>query len=107
MAGAIRARESAGAGMTEQHIEIVTPEMRATCMEAHDKLIVLTDERNRAFFENLRLRFALSAALPALARHDEARLCALIRTVAGDCREAALAVCGPVLVVDNRKGSTK
>jgi hypothetical protein len=82
-------------------IEIVTPEMRATCREAHDALIETMDERDRALADGDRLRDALAIALPALARHSEDRLCAMIRTAMEDCRENALAICGPVLIVDN------
>jgi hypothetical protein len=82
-------------------IEIVTPEMRADCLAAHDAILELTDERDRALAEMDRLKLALGAALVTLKKHGEDRLCALIRITAGDCRECALAVCGPVLVVDN------
>jgi hypothetical protein len=82
-------------------IEIVTPEMRADCLAAHDAIIDLAAERDLALAEVDRLKLALGAALVTLEKHGEDRLCVLIRTTAGDCRECALAMCGPVLVVDN------
>ena len=82
-------------------IEIVTPEMRATCLEAHDALIDLAAERDRAIAAAGRLQAALSIAVPMLERHGEYRICALVRATLGDYDEAALAICGPVLVVDN------
>lgn len=72
-----------------------------TCTIIRDKLLEVIDERNREHAENNRLRLALGAALPALEQHGEHRLCALIRTAAGDCSESALAICGPVLIVSN------
>lgn len=84
-----------------KRVEIVTDAMRADCLAARDTIIELQDERDRLAADMDRLRIALSAALATLVIHGEDRLCALIRTTAGDCHEAALSVCGPILVVDN------
>ena len=54
-------------------IEIVTPEMRATCLEAHDALIDLAAERDRAIAAADRLKAALSIAVPMLINPKQAR----------------------------------
>jgi hypothetical protein len=82
-------------------LEIVTDEMRATCLEAHDELVRLQAEIERLASDNLRLRLMLSCVLPVAEKHAdngvERRTCAFIRTSLG----VPPAASKPVLVVDN------
>lgn len=86
--------------------ETVTPEMRATCLEAHDEILKLQSDVERLSSENLRLRLMLSCVLPIAERHAvygvESRTCAHIRDSLGLGPLASK----PALVVDNDRSAS-
>jgi hypothetical protein len=78
-------------------IEILTPEIRETCLEARDKILALQTKI-------LRLELSLSCVLPIAEKHGdlvELKTCAFIRQTIG---ERVPPRGKPVLVVDNGRG---